>query len=324
MGLPEPMVPAEVDLRDFAYMPIDIIRLFGSEFHANATDAEWRAGVTLWLKSYHQVPAASIPDDDVALARLAELGRDLKAWKKIKANALRGWNKCADGRLYHPVVAEKVIDGWNAKQLHVWKRECDRLRKENKVRMEKRMPALTMPAKPGDLVWNSERTRYEFPRKADGVPAEIIDFPSESSGSPMEGKQAPTETLLKSSGNLLENRLKGEIREKKENEEKKADLTVASDPEPAKSPAVAAQAHPPSTDAEIERLTYAKGKSVLGPKAGSQITQLVRAKNGSFAQALAAIDKAADKQNSREYIASIIHRGTGAGPPSGLPYDPSL
>ncbi len=107
-----PLVPPDIDLRDFSFMPVDIGRLFGSEFHARSDDAAWRAGVTLWLKSYHQVPAASIPDDDVALARLAELGRDVKGWRQIMAAALRGWIKCDDGRLYHPVVAEKALEGW--------------------------------------------------------------------------------------------------------------------------------------------------------------------------------------------------------------------
>lgn len=112
MTLPDPLTPPDLDLRDFAYMPVDIGRLFGSQFHALGTDAEWRAGVTLWLKSYHQVPGASVPDDDVALARLAEFGRDTKGWRKVRAAALRGWVKCADGRLYHPVVAEKALEGW--------------------------------------------------------------------------------------------------------------------------------------------------------------------------------------------------------------------
>lgn len=112
MTLPAPLTPDDLDLRDFAYMPVDIGRLFGSEFHALASDAEWRAGMTLWLKSYHQVPGASIPDDDVALARLAEFGRDVKAWRRVKSAALRGWVKCSDDRLYHPVVAEKALEGW--------------------------------------------------------------------------------------------------------------------------------------------------------------------------------------------------------------------
>ena len=109
---PEPLVDKGVDLRDFPFMPVDIVRLFGSEFHSQSDDAAWRAGVTLWLKSYHQVPASSIPNDDVALTRLAELGRDTKTWRKIKEQALRGWVLCDDGRLYHPVVAEKALEGW--------------------------------------------------------------------------------------------------------------------------------------------------------------------------------------------------------------------
>lgn len=113
--LPAPLVPADVDLRDFGFMPLDITRLFGSRFHAIATDAEWRAGVTLWAKSFHQVPAASIPGDDIELCRLAELGRDLKAWRKVRDVALHGWVKCSDGRLYHPVVAEKANEAWSRK-----------------------------------------------------------------------------------------------------------------------------------------------------------------------------------------------------------------
>jgi hypothetical protein len=110
--LPEPFVPANVDLRDFPYMPMEVERLFGSEFHAKANDSEWRAGVTLWLKSFHQVPAASLPEDDVVLARLAELGRDVRAWRRIKRKALRGWVRCRDGRIYHRVVAEKALEAW--------------------------------------------------------------------------------------------------------------------------------------------------------------------------------------------------------------------
>lgn len=112
----EPLTAPDCDLRDFQFMPLDIVRLFGSRFHAIATDAEWRAGVTLWLKSFHQIPAGSIPNDDVEVCRLAELGRDLKTWRKVKANALHGWVLCTDGRLYHPTVCEKANEAWQRKQ----------------------------------------------------------------------------------------------------------------------------------------------------------------------------------------------------------------
>ena len=113
-----PLTPPNCDLADFAFMPMDVARLFASEFHAVSTDAEWRAGVTLWLKSFHQSPAASLPNDDVMLARLAEFGRDKRSWMKVRQGALRGWVECDDGRLYHPVVAEKALEGWLAKLTH--------------------------------------------------------------------------------------------------------------------------------------------------------------------------------------------------------------
>lgn len=112
-----PLVPADVDLRDFPYTPIFRAMLFGSSFHARATDSEWRAGMTLWLKSWDQVPAGSLPPDDIALCRLAELGRDVDAWLAVSAMALYGFVLCSDGRLHHPVIAETVLDAW-AKRRH--------------------------------------------------------------------------------------------------------------------------------------------------------------------------------------------------------------
>lgn len=110
--LPSPLTPPECDLRDYKFLPLEISRLFGSHFHSHADNDEWRAGVTLWLKSYHQVPAASMPDDDIDLARHAEFGTQVKGWRKVRAMALHGWVKCSDSRLYHPVVAEKALEGW--------------------------------------------------------------------------------------------------------------------------------------------------------------------------------------------------------------------
>ena len=72
---PSPLQPAslvgmEIDLRGFPYKPMFRARLFVSHFHAHASDAEWRAGVTLWLKSWDQCPAGTLPVDDVDLCRL--------------------------------------------------------------------------------------------------------------------------------------------------------------------------------------------------------------------------------------------------------------
>lgn len=115
--LPSPLTPPDCDLRDFPFMPLDVVRLRDSDL-SGTPDAEiFRAGVLSWCASWHQIPAASLPDDDAAIARLIGMGRDVKGWKKLReAGALRNWIKCSDGRLYHPVVAEKAIEAWQKKE----------------------------------------------------------------------------------------------------------------------------------------------------------------------------------------------------------------
>jgi hypothetical protein len=109
----DPLVPPEVDLRGLEYMPFFGNHLFGSEFNATCSDAEWRAGVTLWWAAWNQQPAGSLPNDDVALCRLADLGRDIKAWRKVKSHALRGFIECADGRLYHAFLCKQALVAWD-------------------------------------------------------------------------------------------------------------------------------------------------------------------------------------------------------------------
>lgn len=113
--LPPPLVPPGIDLRSYRYMPMFLARIFGSTFHASTNDAEWRAGVTLWWKSWWQTPAGSLPDNDVELCRLAELGTAARKWARVRRRALHGWIKCSDGRLYHPVIAEVVFEVWKSK-----------------------------------------------------------------------------------------------------------------------------------------------------------------------------------------------------------------
>ncbi|WP_334046146.1 DUF1376 domain-containing protein [Burkholderia cepacia] len=129
--LPNPLTAAECDLRDFAFMPLDVVRLRDSDIAALSTAEEFRAAVLLWCASWHQVPAASLPDDDRVLAQLAGYGRVVTEWRKVRTGALRGWVTCADGRLYHPVVAEKARDAWAAKHEQRYKTECARIKKHN-------------------------------------------------------------------------------------------------------------------------------------------------------------------------------------------------
>lgn len=199
--LPAPFVPADADLRDFAYTPIFRSRLFGSAFHARVSDSEWRAGVTLWLKSWEQTPAGSLPNDDIELCRLAELGRDMKSWKKIKNGALHGWVKCNDGRLYHKVVAQSVLEALDRKLRHRWKNECGRIKKANQ-RNKTNLPYPSyeewlstatsggvLNSVPGDTNNCPEGQSGVVPKDIDSCPANVsVLVPQMSSSKGREGK----------------------------------------------------------------------------------------------------------------------------------------
>lgn len=107
--LPPPLTPADCDLRGFQFMPMDTIRLLDSDLFALSTGDEFKAALALWCKSWSQVPAGSLPSDDRILAHLSGAST---SWRKLKDMALRNWIACSDGRLYHPVVAEKAIEAW--------------------------------------------------------------------------------------------------------------------------------------------------------------------------------------------------------------------
>jgi len=116
---PEPLTPADLDLRDFEWMPLQVVRLRDSGIVVVASAEAFRAAVLLWCASWHQVPAASLPKDEKMLCSLAGFGRDLKTWRGLATQALHGFVECSDGRLYHPVIAEKAIESGSKKKKQV-------------------------------------------------------------------------------------------------------------------------------------------------------------------------------------------------------------
>lgn len=101
-----PLMPKDCDMTGMEFMPLQVGKLFGSDFWLMANRLEKLAAMTLWAKSWHQVPAGSIPSDDRILAGMSEMGED---WPKVRDMALHGWVKCSDGRLYHPRVCEIAL-----------------------------------------------------------------------------------------------------------------------------------------------------------------------------------------------------------------------
>jgi hypothetical protein len=111
-----PLTPADCDLTDFGFMPLDVNRLRKSKawLWARRQPELGFFMLNLWAVSWHEKPAASLEDDDDVLADAAMC--DPKRWAKVRDKVLHGWIKCSDGRLYHPVVAEKAIEAWASKR----------------------------------------------------------------------------------------------------------------------------------------------------------------------------------------------------------------
>lgn len=110
--LPEPLTPVESDVRGLEYMPLEVVRFLESELVAETAEspAVFRASVILWCKAWRETPAGSLPNKDSSLASWC--GLSLGAWLEIREQVLSRFILCADGRLYHPVVAERVNTAW--------------------------------------------------------------------------------------------------------------------------------------------------------------------------------------------------------------------
>lgn len=136
-NLPPPPISPDIDLRDFAFMPLEVQRLRDSDLGIVCSDAEIRAALWLWCASWHQIPAGSLPNDPRALAALAGFGRTSDAvarWTEVASGALRGFVACSDGRLYHLVICAKAAEAWNSKERYQERRELFRQNQSAKAR----------------------------------------------------------------------------------------------------------------------------------------------------------------------------------------------
>jgi hypothetical protein len=285
--LPDPLVPAEVNLQDFQYMELDVRKLRDSSFAARVSGEAFRAGVLLWCASWHQAPAGSLPDDDIDLAQLAGYGRVVKEWRKVKTDALRGWVKCSDGRLYHKAVCEKALAAWNAKLRHHYDKARDRLRKANKARAAEGQPQLPEIS---FEEWNALRISS----------GNTVESAEAFAPVPTEGKEVPTEPSVPSAGIPAENALKGNGEGTEREQKLPEGAPSASAPVDAREDGEALSEEPLGTAASV-------GKALV--KAGMQATSF----HHSNPHVIALVSLGASELEVVEVTREALEKGNGLG-----------
>lgn len=150
---PPPPVPSDCDLRGFGYMSftIDPLRMSRTWLMARATHEISYYLINLVMACWHQVPASSLPDDDLVLANQARCAP--KRWEKVRNQVLQDWTLCNDGRLYHPAVAEHAARAWETRcerreKLAVARRAKEDKRTKAQTERES-MPPETQAPQPG-------------------------------------------------------------------------------------------------------------------------------------------------------------------------------
>lgn len=191
---PDPMTPADCDLRGYEYMPLMGHRLFGSTLYAEATDAEFRASIKLWWSAWNQCPAGSLPNSEAALAMLADYGRDLKGWGKVREMALRGFILCNDGRLYHPILCDAAVKAYALRLKADMKRKADserlRLWRETKRQEEQKDDGNVGGNVGGNDISNADETRFTTPNETtDETTDETPDVASRREGKGREEEE---------------------------------------------------------------------------------------------------------------------------------------
>lgn len=70
----------------------------------------------VWMVAWQQTPCGSLPNSDELIA--ARIGMETNEFQQNRSILLRGWKLADDGRLYHTVIVEKVLEmlEWKATQ----------------------------------------------------------------------------------------------------------------------------------------------------------------------------------------------------------------
>jgi len=102
-----PPYPADTRAKGYRF-ELDYERIVQSDTWALASMRQRQQLLMFWFVAWQQTPCGSMPDSDELIA--VRIGLDAEEFERSRAILLRGWERAGDGRLYHPVVSEMVLE----------------------------------------------------------------------------------------------------------------------------------------------------------------------------------------------------------------------
>lgn len=105
--LPPPPYQADTRAKGWRF-ELDHERIMQSDTWALASARQRPWLLLLWMVAWQQTPCGSMPDSDQLIA--ARLDMAANEFEQNRAILLRGWQKASDGRLYHPVISQMVLE----------------------------------------------------------------------------------------------------------------------------------------------------------------------------------------------------------------------
>lgn len=102
-----PPYPPDTRAKGYRF-ELDYERILQSDTWALASMRQRPLLLMAWFVAWQQTPCGSLPDSDELIA--ARIGMDTAEFQQNRVILLRGWEKADDGRLYHPVVSEMVLE----------------------------------------------------------------------------------------------------------------------------------------------------------------------------------------------------------------------
>lgn len=105
-ALPDPPYPRDIRARGWRF-EFDTERIRSSDTWAIAGPELRPWLLMLWMVAWDNHPVG-LPGDERAIS--GQLGMPLQEFQAHRETILRGWQMCSDGRLYHPVLTERVME----------------------------------------------------------------------------------------------------------------------------------------------------------------------------------------------------------------------